>query len=183
MLRVGSSFILGAIIGFVIFNQAIKSFIEPQVLGESVIAKEVTTTPSPTETPSPSPTPTPTPTPTATPTPKPTVKPTPIPTRVPQPVFTHTQINEFMERFGAQYVVDPNILRHIALCESEFRPNAVNGPYIGLFQFGSITWQNLRKAMGEDPSPDLRANAEEATQTAAYALSLGKIRIWPNCAP
>jgi len=29
----------------------------------------------------------------------------------------------------------------------------------------------------------LRFNAEEAVQTAAFALSQGKTSIWPNCSP
>jgi hypothetical protein len=37
--------------------------------------------------------------------------------------------------------------------------------------------------MGEDADIDLRLNAEEAVQTAAYAYSLGNDSIWPNCAP
>ena len=71
-------------------------------------------------TPSPSPTDSPTPEPTPTPTPVPTPKPTPTP--VPQPTYSSQQINEFIDRFAAQYNVSPHILRHIALCESGLTP-------------------------------------------------------------
>lgn len=88
-----------------------------------------------------------------------------------------------VERFASQYGVDPDVLRYMALCESGFRSNAVNGPYVGLFQFGSVTWTNMRKEMGEESNPDLRFSAEESVQTAAYSLSKGKEKIWPNCMP
>ena len=143
-----------------------------KVLAESTVA---TSTPSPilTETPSP--------TPSATP--KPTPAKTLAPTPVPVPKFTSQQINEFIDRFAGQYGVDPNVIRHIALCESGFNPGAINYVYKGLFQFGSSTWQNIRRKMGEDISADLRVNAEEAVQTAAYAISHGNISIWPHCNP
>lgn len=96
---------------------------------------------------------------------------------------TPEEIHGFMERFAAQYSVDVNILRHIAVCESGFNPNAVNGQYAGLYQYNITTWINNRILMGEDPNPDLRFNAEEAIQTTAYLLSLGKFHLWPNCKP
>lgn len=128
-----------------------------------------------------SPTETPTPIPTITPTPKP--KPAPTKTPVPQPKFSSQQINDFIDRYGSQYGVDPNVLRAIAICESGFNPKAYRAGYAGLFQFGSITWKNLRREIGEDVNPDLRYNAEEAAQTAAYAISRGKRALWPNCYP
>lgn len=164
------SFFIALIVGFLIFS---KVFPKQQVLAEST-----SPTPAPTDSP------TPTPEPTQSPTPKPkTPSPVPTQTPIPAPVFSSQQIYELMDRFGTQYNVDPNVLRHIAICESGFDPLATNGPYEGLYQFGSITWQNYRKKMGEDPSPTLRVNAEEAIQTAAYALSLNNTGIWPNCAP
>ena len=127
----------------------------------------------------PSPSIAPTDTPIASP--KPTAKAEKTP--VPQPTFSSQQINEFIDRFAGQYGVDPNVIRHIALCESGFRPNAKNYIYTGLFQFSPVTWQNIRKEMGEDTNIDLRANAEEAVQTTTYAVSKGKRGIWPNCNP
>lgn len=142
--------------------------------------------PAPTSSLTPSPTPFPTESPTPTDSPSPS--PTPIPTKTPTPVPTPSpasseEINGFIDRFAGQYGVDPNVVRHLALCESGFRPNAVNGDYVGLFQFGPTTWKNIRAEIGEDTSINLRYSAEESTQTACYALSKGKSKIWPNCMP
>ncbi|MEJ2441741.1 MAG: transglycosylase SLT domain-containing protein, partial [Patescibacteria group bacterium] len=106
----------------------------------------------------------------------------PIP-KAPQPVFSAEEIHGFIERFAGQYGVDPNVLRHLAVCESGFNPLAVKLNYVGLFQFSPNTWIKYRQLMGEDIDISLRANAEEAVQTAAYVLSLGQTYIWPNCAP
>ncbi len=144
-----------------------------EVLSETIIATPVPT-PSPTDSPTPTPTETPAPTPVPTKTPKPVPTPTPVPP---------AEINAFIDRFSGQYGVDPNVMRHIAICESGFNPLAKTRYYAGLYQFGPITWQNLRKQIGEDPNINLRFSAEEAAQTAAYALSLGKRGLWPNCAP
>lgn len=124
-----------------------------------------------------------TPLPTPTPTLTPTSKPKPTQTPVPQPKFTSQQINEFIDRFAAQYSVSPDVLRYIALCESGFNPAAQQAGYGGLFQFGSVTWKNLRVKIGEDTGPNLRFNAEEAVQTGAYAISIGDSAIWPHCYP
>lgn len=145
---------------------------------EKVLAQAFT---APTLSPTPFPTPSPEPTSSPKPTIKPTIKPTPTP--IPQPQFTQSQIYEFTNRFAGQYGVDPNVIRHIAQCESGFNPNAKYLNYVGLFQFDAATWKNLRAKMGEDENADLRANAEEAVQTAAYAISKGSRGIWPNCNP
>lgn len=156
---------------------------QEKVLAESTIATPISTV-LPTLTSEPNPTNTPT----AKPTAKPTITPVPFVSpkllaEAEQPTSSSQQINEFIDRFAGQYGVDPNVIRHMALCESGFRPNAKNYIYRGLFQFGPITWQNIRKEMGEDTNIDLRANAEEAVQTTAYALSKGKTGLWPNCSP
>lgn len=141
-----------------------------------------TFTPTPISTPTQTLTPTPTPLPTLTPTPSPGQKPSGSET-VPQPKFSQEEIHGFIENFAAQYGVDPNVLRHIAVCESGLRANAVNGPYVGLFQFGSSSWINNRRLMGEDLNLDLRFNAEESVKTAAFIASRGIKNIWPNCYP
>ena len=149
---------------------------------ETVLAEATTIAATPTSTPTPTPSPTlnPTPTPTATSTPKP--KPTPTP--VPQPTVSSQQIYELINRFAGQYGVSPDVIRHVALCESDFNPLAQTSKYAGLFQFDTPTWKNLRKEIGEETDPNLRLNAEEAIQTAAYAISKGKKDIlWPNCFP
>jgi hypothetical protein len=171
------NFIL-AILLLILFGEvAYLTLFQPKEEVKKVLAV-ATTAPIVTITPSPSPTETPT----STMKPK-TLKPTPTITPAPQPIFTSEQIYEFTNRFAGQYGVDPNVVRYIAVCESGFRPDAKYVKYVGLFQFDSTTWKNLRIKMGEDANPDLRANAEEAVQTAAYAISIGKRGIWPNCNP
>ncbi len=140
---------------------------------------------TPTRTPMPSPSATPTAEATATPTPTiyPTATATPTPSPIPEtiPTASSQQINGFIDKYSGQYGVDPNALRHTALCESGFNPDATNGPYAGLFQFDTRTWQIYRNLMGKDPSSALRWNAEDAAQTAAYVYSIGASSIWPNC--
>lgn len=144
-----------------------------------VLSETASLTPTATSTPTEALTPTPTATPSATLT----------PTRIKAPKFpipapaSSQEINGMIERFAVQYSVDPNVMRHLAICESGFNSSAVNGVYVGLFQFGPVTWKNLRKELGEDININLRFSTEESAQTAAYALSLGKRGIWPNCAP
>jgi len=136
---------------------------------------------SPTPSPTPEPTNTPTPTPKPKPQPTPTLKPTPTP--ISQPTVSSEQINSFIERFAGQYGVDPSALRSIAVCESGFNPLAANLVYAGLYQFTPTTWIKYRELLGEETNPDLRFNAEEAVQTAAFVLSLGQTFIWPSCVP
>lgn len=143
---------------------------------KSVLAEATTiATPLPTITPSPSPT--------ITPIPKPKPTPNQTATPVPEPTVSSQQIYELINRFAGQYGVSPDVMRYIALCESGFNPKSSHAGYAGLYQFGTITWKNLRKEFGENFDPDLRFNAEEAIQTAAYAISKGKGGIWPNCYP
>ena len=127
-----------------------------------------------------------TPLPTFSPTTKPTKTPSPSLTATPLPTpspISSEEIMRLLEGFAGQYGVDPNVLRYIAICESGFNPNAVNGPYVGLYQFGRITWSTNRILIGEDPNPDLRFNAGESIQTAAYMLAEKGRQFWPNCNP
>ena len=172
-----ASVLIGALLGFLLLTKS-----EPiKVLGSLIERPTLTPTPTPSPSLTSSPTPTPSPLPTDTPTPIPTFSPTP--TSVSQPKFTSAEINSFIERFAGQYGVDPNVLRHIATCESGFNADSINGPYVGLYQFSSSTWSNNRALLGEEKDPDLHFNAEEAVQTAAYLVSIGKKGIWPNCYP
>jgi hypothetical protein len=98
-------------------------------------------------------------------------------------VASSQEINGFIDLFAGQYGVNSNVLRHIAICESGFNPIATNGPYVGLYQFSAGTWNTYREKLGGNKNPDLRINAEEAVQTAAYIVSIGKSSIWPNCLP
>ena len=147
---------------------------EDKVLGQLVSPLPssgpiITITTSPTPSPSPSPSPSPTPIPTPTP--------------VPQPEFTHEQINQMIDQIGRIYSVDPNVLRHLAICESTFNPNAVNGPYAGLYQFDTRSWESFRKLINQDPDPGLRFNIQQSIHTAAFAISINRTAIWPNCYP
>ncbi|MBU0572723.1 lytic transglycosylase domain-containing protein [Patescibacteria group bacterium] len=156
-------------------------FLKGEVLSEYYVAGDGSLTHDSSLVMTPSPTPSPTSEPTQTP--KPTSTPSPSPTPIQQPVFSSEEIHGFIERFAGQYGVDPNVLRHLAVCESGFNPLAIKLNYAGLFQFSPNTWIKYRLLMGEDTDIDLRLNAEEAVQTAAYAYSIGHASIWPNCAP
>ena len=110
------------------------------------------------------------------------LSPAPKPTAVPTPASSQ-EVNELIDRFSVQYGVNPNVLRHMILCESGFNSSAVNHIYVGLFQFDTSTWINFRKQIGEDPDPKLRFSAKDSVQTGTYAISKGKGNLWPNCYP
>ena len=135
--------------------------------------------PSPAE----KPTPEEVPTPTFTPAPTPTPTPIPTPTPTPFPAASSAQINAFIDQYAAHFSVDPNVLRHLALCESTFNPLAEKLDYAGLYQFDQRTWRVYREMLSQDTDPDLRFNAEQAVLTAAYVLSIGRGGIWPSCLP
>jgi Transglycosylase SLT domain len=131
--------------------------------------------------PTPSPSPTSTPTPSPTPKPKPTRIPTPTPK--PQPEFSSEQIYRMIDKYSQEGGVNPDVIRHIAICESGFNPRAKSYIYAGLFQYDGATWKSYRKLMGENPDPDLRYNAKEAIRTTVYIVSLNRLYLWPNCHP
>lgn len=121
-------------------------------------------------------------TPTKTPTKKPTPKISPT-ISISIPSFTSEQIYNLINSYSGKYGVDPNVIRHVALCESGFNPMAKNWIYGGLFQFSPTTWESWRRKMNQDTNTDLRYHAEEAIETATYAISLNKGSMWPNCMP
>lgn len=137
-----------------------------------------TFTPTPTSTPTPTPTPTNTPTPTATP--LPTATPTPT---VYIPPAAPAEIDEFFKRYAAEFAVDENQLRKIAVCESGYNATSHNTTYdyAGMFQFSRDTWIGTRTQMSADPNPDLRFSAEESIKTAAFKISRGGQNAWRNC--
>lgn len=173
-------FFLGLVLSLVPSGLLLFQRQKAEVLSVTIVGPSPTPTETPTPTLAPSPTPKPKPTNTQAPKNTPTPTPTPTPT---VPPASSEQINGFIDQYGRQYSVDPNALRHIAVCESGFNPNAVNGRYAGLYQFTATSWSNNRKLMGEDSNPDLRLNAEEAVQTAAYVYSVRGASLWPNCRP
>lgn len=121
---------------------------------------------------------------TSTPTAEAMLTVTPTPTSSPTPQVSSLNTFELINIYAGQYGVDSGMLRKIADCESHFNTNAVGpkGLYVGMFQFGVGSWQSVRNLMKLDPNPDLRKVSEESIKTAAYALSLGKASMWPNCA-
>lgn len=176
-----SAFAVGSVFGYygsLAYDRGVNS--KGEVLSQQVIEVIDSPTPTPSPTSSPSPTNTPIPLSTSSPTPQAASQ---TPTPIPLPTVSPQEVHGFIERFATQYSVDPNVLRHIAVCESGFNPLSVRLSYAGLFQFGPTTWQKFRLQIGEDINPDLRLNAEEAVQTAAYALSQNQAHIWPNCTP
>jgi hypothetical protein len=142
----------------------------------------VTTVPVATLSPSPIATPQPTllpsPLPTTSPIPQPTSPPTPHPTAPPMPASSH---EELFNLYSSQYKVDKDLMKRIAQCESGQRPEAVNGPYGGMYQFHASTWVSTRTAMGADTNPDLRFDARAAIETAAFKIANGGQMAWANC--
>lgn len=119
--------------------------------------------------------------PTKTPTAIPTAFPSPTPILVAKADIPQSDFDALIDQYAVSAGVDSRIMKIIAKCESGFRPNATNGPYAGMYQFISSTWISNRRAMGEDPNPDLRFNAEEAIKTAAYKMGRDGYSAWPVC--
>lgn len=118
------------------------------------------------------------------PTPTFTIAPTSTPSPAPHipRIITSAELETLFTKYGSEFNVEPNWLKKIARCESNFNPNANNsGLYLGMFQFSAQTWSSTRTSMGLDPNPDLRSNAEESIKTAAFMLARGRQNAWPNC--
>lgn len=111
---------------------------------------------------------------------------TPTPTTVPKAtkvpaVSAPVTFDELFNRYGAIYGIDPAVLKKIADCESGFDPNQITGDYTGLFQFGSIPWQEARGRLGANPDLSLRFNAEESIRTAAHEIQFKGTSGWSDC--
>lgn len=137
-----------------------------------------------------SPTIIPLPTATSTPVPMPTATsvPLPTPTAFPSPVQKNIQsapgdLESLFQKYSDEYIVDRELLKSIAACESGFNAGADTGLYAGMFQFAEQTWVSVRSQMGLDGNPELRKNAEESIRTAAYMVSRGRQSAWANCLP
>lgn len=89
--------------------------------------------------------------------------------------------DKLITKYAAAYGVDDQLMMRIAKCESGFNTAASNGPYGGMYQFHSQTWISNRTAMGLNPDPNLRFNAEEAIRTAAYKIARDGAGAWPVC--
>lgn len=105
---------------------------------------------------------------------------------VPKKVITSVNmaandVYDLIQTYANQYNADPYKMIAIAHCESGLRSNAVNGPFAGVYQFLSSTWQSNRRAMGLDPDPGLRYSIEESIKTAAFKMGRDGYGAWPVC--
>lgn len=109
---------------------------------------------------------------------EPTAMPTLAPTAAPLPA---TDYEAYFDQYSSAYKVDKELLKHIANCESHFHPGSTNGIYGGMFQFAPSTWSSTRASMGADTNPDLRFDAKEAINTAAFKIANGGADAWAAC--
>jgi soluble lytic murein transglycosylase-like protein len=103
--------------------------------------------------------------------------------QVRQSTLPASELDPLFSKYGNEYGIDTEKMKRVAKCESGLNPGALSlsGAYGGLFQFVSSTWASNRNAMGLDPSPDLRFNAEESIRTAAFKMSRDGFGAWPVC--
>ena len=76
---------------------------------------------------------------------------------------------------AAAYGQSEDRLRAVAECESHLDPAAVNGPYLGLYQFGQPLWD--RTPFRDFP----RSHPYAAALAASWAFSRGMSSNWPVC--
>ncbi len=119
---------------------------------------------------------------TETPIPTPTKTPTPLPTKTPTPLpYTSADYEQWFTTYSNHQSINREILKKIAICESNLNPKANNGIYGGLYQFTANSWISIRRAMNLDPNPDLRFDPEEAIKTAAFKIAVSGTKAWPIC--
>ena len=104
----------------------------------------------------------------------------PLPTSTPD-VWSPAIYEPFFTQYANTFGVDKNVLERLANCESHYNPEAVSGVYVGMFQFGPVTWRKYRGMMGLGAELSLRFSAEESIRTAAYAVSVSGTGMWPRC--
>lgn len=95
--------------------------------------------------------------------------------RRPVPATSTRDVHRALTIAAAAYGVPAGRLRRVATCESTLNPNARNGRYVGLFQFGLPLWNATpyRKFSRTDPYA--------ASLAAAWAFERGMARHWPVC--
>jgi hypothetical protein len=76
---------------------------------------------------------------------------------------------------AAAYGVPEERLRRVAECESRLEPDARNGIYLGLFQFGAPLWSRTPFGAFE------RSDPYAAALAASWAFSRGLSSHWPVC--
>ncbi len=94
---------------------------------------------------------------------------------------TGVPLEPLFDMYSQEYSVPKDVLKTIAHCESGSRPQAINGPYGGMYQFSRGTWVSNRKAMGLPHNPELRFQADESIKTAAFKISQDGVGAWPVC--
>lgn len=77
-----------------------------------------------------------------------------------------------IRRAALHHRTDYARLLRVAWCESRLDPNAVNGQYVGAFQFGPALWSELRYR--HQP----RTSAKWSSLAAALAFRLGLSHHW-----
>jgi hypothetical protein len=86
-----------------------------------------------------------------------------------------SRVDHALTLAAATYGVPASRLRRVATCESTLNPNARNGQYVGLFQFGQQLWNTT-------PYKRLsRTDPYAAAAAAAWAFKRGMSRHWPIC--
>jgi hypothetical protein len=99
------------------------------------------------------------------------------------PVLAPEHMEGWFQEYGQAFNVEPDKLKRMANCESHFNSGVVSssGAYGGMYQYSASTWASTRNAMGADPNPDLRFDAQQSILTTAWKISVGGIGAWPVC--
>jgi len=176
--------IISFFFSFFVLSFALAKLSPPIVTRAQVLSAAKTAEPlsSPSE---PDPSPATSPQPSAIPSPEiPTPDDSPVPSTTPKPTVSpvsDAQLNEWFTTYANKESVNKDLLKKIAVCESQLHTMATNGPYGGLFQFSTSTWIATRTAMNLNSDPALRFNSQEAIKTAAFRLATVGFAAWPNC--
>ncbi len=95
--------------------------------------------------------------------------------RRPDTVAGPASVNHALRVAASAYGVPLARLGRVATCESTLNPNAKNGRYVGLFQFGAPLWRATPYAKFSRTDPYAAALA------AAWAFKRGMASHWPLC--
>lgn len=95
--------------------------------------------------------------------------------RVRRAAWTESDVQHAFALAGATYGVSQSKLSRVSFCESGHNPGAVNGRYLGLFQFGTSLWRTTPYAAFS------RADPYAASLAASWAFARGMHRHWPEC--
>lgn len=95
--------------------------------------------------------------------------------RAVRPAGAKPGVDHALKLAAATHGVSATKLRRVAICESTLNPDATNGQYVGLFQFGTPLWNTTpyRRFSRTDPYA--------AAAAAAWAFKRGMASHWPLC--